>query len=133
VQLETGSIATNFSRAGGSLGAELLLCQRYYQRKTANTAYARFGSGQTVSTTNSYPIVNLNVPLRTAPSVLEYSGLGLWDGTNVLAVTLVSVGESTPTAITCNATVASGLTINRSMDLLTNNNVNGYIAFGAEL
>lgn len=133
VQLELGSVATPFSQAGSGYGGELALCQRYYQRKTVNTNYARFGSGQTVSTTNTYSIINLNVPLRTAPTALEYSNLGVWDGTNVLTVTLVSIGESAPTAVTCNVTVASGLTVNRPMDLLANNNVNAYIAFGAEL
>jgi len=47
IQLELGSNATQFSRAGGTIGGELLLCQRYYQGyryfhalKAAN-AYAR--------------------------------------------------------------------------------------------
>ncbi len=31
VQLEIGSSATQFSRAGGTIGGELALCQRYYQ------------------------------------------------------------------------------------------------------
>jgi hypothetical protein len=133
VQLETGSIATSFSRAGGSIGAELALCQRYYQRKTANTGYARFGSGQTNSTTTGYPIVNLNTPLRVAPSVLEFANLGLWDGINVIAVTALTIADSAPTAITLSATVASGLTVARPTDLLANANSSAYIGFGAEL
>jgi len=32
VQLETGTQATTFTTAGGSYGAELALCQRYYEK-----------------------------------------------------------------------------------------------------
>jgi hypothetical protein len=37
VQLEVGTQATTFTTAGGSYGAELALCQRYYERFTGNT------------------------------------------------------------------------------------------------
>jgi hypothetical protein len=48
VQLEVGTQATAFSTAGGSYGAELALCQRYYQqvgRSTASSAlFSSYGA-----------------------------------------------------------------------------------------
>jgi hypothetical protein len=32
LQLEIGNVATSFSRAGGTIGGELALCQRYYEK-----------------------------------------------------------------------------------------------------
>ncbi len=40
IQIEVGSVATPFSRAGGSIGGEFALCQRYYQRLGALYGYA---------------------------------------------------------------------------------------------
>ena len=134
LKMELGPVATPFTRNGGDRNGELLKCYTYYQRKTVNTSFARFASGQTNTTTTSYPIINMVVPLRSAPiSTPEFSNLGLWDGTSVLAVTNLTVAESSPFAITCVATVASGLTINRPTDLLANNSTGAYIAFSAEV
>lgn len=82
VQLELGSAATPFARAGGSIGGELALCQRYYYRTTLSPSSAAIiGFGTGVSTTAALIGVRLPVTMRTYPSsTVESSGLWIFDG-----------------------------------------------------
>jgi hypothetical protein len=76
VQLEVGTQATTFTTAGGSYGAELALCQRYYQTIDGLLAYG-LASTTTVQTSFTFPI------MRAAPSFSlggSGSGLKLTDG-----------------------------------------------------
>jgi len=82
VQLELGSVATPFSRAGGSIQGELAACQRYYQKSylqatapgTASTnaglVFLQFGN---VTNTWNFGSVRLPVVMRAAPTVTIYS------------------------------------------------------------
>jgi hypothetical protein len=63
VQLEVGTQATTFTTAGGSYGAELGLCQRYYEVAGQGIV------GIPNSTTGIYALVNFKVTKRTTPSV----------------------------------------------------------------
>ena len=78
VQLEVGSTATPFSRAGGNIQGELAACQRYYWRDV----YGYIASGLASSTT----VCKLNIPfpvtMRVTPTAFDYSGLGVQDGVN---------------------------------------------------
>jgi len=69
VQLEIAPQATPFSRAGGSIGGELLLCQRYFQHYGNGIAYEYYGVGSNI--TGSYAMVSLplKVKMRATPSV----------------------------------------------------------------
>ena len=80
VQLEIGSVATPFKRAGGTLAGELAACQRYYWKTylqgtapatNTSTAIMHFsggsdGSGNILSTV-FYPVT-----MRTAPTITVY-------------------------------------------------------------
>lgn len=72
VQLEKGSTATSFDYR--PYGTELALCQRYYYRLTAGSAFADLGNGWNSSTTTAYALTNFPVPMRTFPTALEQSG-----------------------------------------------------------
>ena len=65
VQLEPGSVATPFERR--SYGAELALCQRYYQQ--GFTWFGKFSSSTSFYGYGSYP-----VEMRAAPTVTYISG-----------------------------------------------------------
>jgi hypothetical protein len=66
VQLEEGSVATPFSTAGGSYGAELALCQRYYQQQSGGQAF--LWQGASTSGSGYAARVYLPVSMRIAPT-----------------------------------------------------------------
>jgi len=77
VQLEVGSTATTFSRAGGTLQGELAACQRYYYRVVnpatsgSNIGISTYGSAATTG------FVGVTIPnpvtLRIAPASVDFS------------------------------------------------------------
>jgi len=78
VQLEVGTQATTFTTAGGSYGAELALCQRYYYQIVR-------GAGQLLglvafwTATDPRCVIKFPVSMRTTPSVISTSGSGYYD------------------------------------------------------
>jgi hypothetical protein len=78
-QLELGAVATPFARAGGSIGGELALCQRYY---AVYRTYVLPGSpfGQT----------DLRPSMRVNPTVIGGGGAGfsILDSSNTFVLSL---------------------------------------------
>jgi hypothetical protein len=133
VQIELGSVATNFKRAsGGTIQGELAACQRYYFRTVADNAYTQFGNGSAKISTQAQVMVPFPVVMRVAPTALTYGSLVLFDGSGIvgsLTVTLNYNGRSLG-AVDCATT---GLTQFRPYFLLSDNTTSGFIAFSAEL
>lgn len=135
VQLEIGSVATTFSRAGGNFGAELTLCQRYYQRFTAGSSgYVPMSEFGLVNATTQITLQMRHiVPMRAEVNAIDHSGLSLYGGSgggfaSVSSVLLIrSSGAWTEIA-----PQSSGLTLGTFYRIQPNANTNAYIGFNAE-
>jgi hypothetical protein len=132
VQLELGSVATTFSRAGGSIGGELDLCYRYYQRISG--ASNVIGSGQCETTNTALVLITHKETMRAAPTI----GSGNLATVNVTAVAggTIAVTSVVGTVIGPNAsivtmTVAAGLIAGNATSSFTNGT--GYVELSAEL
>jgi hypothetical protein len=77
VQLELGSTATTFSRAGGTIQGELAACQRYYLRVTAANEEPISNQGYFFSATSFAAMIPHKVEMRVAPTVLDFSQIAV--------------------------------------------------------
>ena len=72
LQLEVGTQATPFEHR--SLGEELTLCYRYYQKIDGSTTNTVFGVGNVDGSTQGQILVTLGTPLRTKASSMDTTG-----------------------------------------------------------
>ena len=134
VQLELGSTATTFSRAGGSIGGELALCQRYYWRNTesSGTNGAVASIGFAYSTTATLHYIQFPVPMRVTPTSWDFSNLEFRNTTlstfAVSAIAMTDGGVNGGRLITTVATTTSG-----TVGILETSATNGYLGASAEL
>ena len=135
VQLEAGSIATAFQTATGTIQGELAACQRYYYRVGGDVAYQSISGTFAKSTTQGEANIYMPVTMRVAPTSVEYSTLGFYDGTTITAINSGSInaGQTGKQVANIVLGVASGLTQYRPYQVFTNNSTSGYLALSAEL
>ena len=115
VQLELSSVATNFVRAGASIGGELALCQRYCQSLNVlnpngiNGAYLAMGGGTGTSSATEF-ILPLKVTMRIIPNLLSYLAINVSNGyiTSVTATLTIS-NHSTSDSLALNGGVTGTL------------------------
>jgi hypothetical protein len=139
VQLEaasTGSTASPFQTASGSIGGELALCQRYYYRNTQTGAGIPITtSGGSLTTTLAECVNKLPVTMRKSGITLETSSIGWYNYANT---TVYSTGTWTLTAaqpdyVTIRYTHGSAIfTAGQAGGIVSNANPS-YIGFDAEL
>ena len=134
VQLEIASSATAYSPNAATFQGELAACQRYYVRTTSTAVFANYAMG--IGQAGTTALLQMQVPeMRIAPTVVDFANLCVTDlavNTTVTALTLDS-NNTTPRIAFLNATVASGLTVQRPYILRNNNSSAGYVGIGAEL
>ena len=133
VQLEAGSVATPFSTATGTIQGELTACQRYYQRYTVGASYGYFPmTGFATSTTVITEQTIAPVVMRVSPNSIEYGGaFQTLGGGNLIVGTITNACDTgNLLRVTCAVTGAvSGL----FYQISSNNNINSYLAWSAEL
>jgi len=80
IQLEIGSVATPFSRAGGNIQGELAACQRYYYRHAVGSmqpvSLAFYWSATQLQTTIPFPVTMRAAPTLDATSGTSYYRIG---------------------------------------------------------
>jgi hypothetical protein len=138
-QLEQGSLATPFARAGGTIQGELAACQRYYYKRGGGPldgAYTPLANGSASLPTQGEFYFQFPVIMRVSPTSVDYSTLAVWDGITLTAINAaptIPAGGTGVNGVRVYGPVASGLTQYRPYILLTNNSTSGYMAFSAEL
>ena len=133
-QIESGSVATAFQTATGTLAGELAACQRYYLRcATGNTVPICFGAY--LSATLYEGSIFFPVEMRTTPNIDQLTGTNYYitsvvnDTMNSLTIDLAS----SKFAVVYNNTQAAGTTSYGMSTFLQTNNASAYLGFSAEL
>lgn len=131
VQVELGSSATTFARAGGTIEGELANCQRYYFRTQTGTDAGYFGVTAAGSATTTYANVIMKQTMRSTPTSLDFSGLKWQAINNSGNISAASISGATPenVLIVCTTTGATA----GAMNFLAGQSNTAYVGFSAEL
>jgi hypothetical protein len=140
VQLEQNTTQTALERR--PVQQELALCQRYYQRFTATTAYARFAVGQSYSGSGHFWLLHFPTSMRIAPSSIDTSGLTASNfaittnsgGTQALnTLPALAATANSPHSAYLEGTTSGGGTTGAANMLIANNLATAFLGFSSEL
>jgi hypothetical protein len=131
VQLELGTTATPFSRAGGTIQGELAACQRYYFRTQTGTGTPYICNTVAGSSTTTYANLIHKVTMRSSPTSVEFSAIKWQAINNSGNITAASISDATPenTLFVCTTTGATA----GAMNYVIGQTTAGYMAVSAEL
>jgi hypothetical protein len=135
VQVEAGSVASDFQTATGTIQGELAACQRYYWRPSGQSNYAYYAGGVAEGGTVASILLPTPVNLRSPSTAsVDYSTLAVGDASGTLrTVTSLIINHYQSNCVQLLAYVASGLTQYRPAFLLNNNSTSAYVAISSEL
>lgn len=132
VKLEIGSVSTIAQDTQPDYTTELLRCQRYFVRKSANAAYRVFGLVSTDSSTAAGWALPLAVPLRTNPSISYGGSFYIRANGQNYTVTAMATGANQVSAQVQITLTSSGLTVG-VLAMFANDSASAYIDINAEL
>lgn len=132
IQLEVGSTATAFHTNQPTIATELAACQRYYWRAGGDSVYQPYGVGAGQTSTVAQFSVQNPVPMRIAPTSIDFSTLAVTDTISAFSISALGFANAGKYASSINAT-ASSLSIYRPYIMVSNNSTSGFIGFSAEL
>jgi hypothetical protein len=131
----TASTAPTFRRSQGTIQGELSAAQRYYWRDVnQGTGSQNFTTGLSVSTQIVYFGIQFPVTMRTIPTLLDNSGIGISSASVGYSggTTIQVANQSSTTAATLSYThTSAALTNDRSY--LVQIGPSGFLGFSAEL
>jgi hypothetical protein len=132
VQFEVGTQATTFTTAGGSYGAELLLCYRYYYQLGGDTAYQSINTVAWYTAADAVGYFSYPVTMRTAPSIAKTGTWVVLGGGGTVGQTLSGdqLGNKT---VQLGFAGGSGGTTGQASTLRANNDTSLRVTFNAEL
>jgi hypothetical protein len=136
VQVEIGNQASPYAPATPTYATELAACQRYYWRNTnTGSGGQNITLGLTVSTQICYFGVQFPVTMRTTPSALDYSAVGISSASVGYSggTAALTSGQVSPSASTISYTHTSAVLTNDRSYLVQLGASTGYIGFSAEL
>jgi hypothetical protein len=130
VQLEEGTVATPFEHR--PYGTELALCQRYYYL-IGRKQYARYAIGYAASAAIIRWLIFFKTTMRTVPDLEQSGNFGIQPGTLGAFDIESDTTDGTGNQCLIKSTNSSGLTAGNAVSLQSNNDINAYLAFYAEL